>query len=152
MADIVDKKTRSRMMSGIRSNNTKPEIVVRSALHRLGYRYKLNKKIGKITPDVVLSKDRVAVFIHGCFWHQHKGCKLAYSDRNYSEKWQEKFRKNKSRDERVVQHLIEHDWRVAVVWECVTRDVVEFEKMMVKLYRWIKSGDMKYFESDFRKL
>jgi DNA mismatch endonuclease (patch repair protein) len=86
VVDIVDKVTCSKMMSGIRSSNIHPEILTRKALHSLGYRFRLDSKIEKIKPDTVLRKHKVAIFTHGCYWHQHEGCKLAYSDRNYSDK------------------------------------------------------------------
>jgi len=149
MVDIVDKATRSRMMSGIRSNNTKPEILTRKALHALGYRFKLDSKIGKIKPDIVLRKYKVAVFVHGCYWHQHKGCKLAYSDRNYSEKWKKKFSDNKIRDHKVERQLLDEGWRVAVIWECVTRDKVVFGETIKRLAKWIKTGKIRYFESNY---
>jgi DNA mismatch endonuclease, patch repair protein len=81
VTDIVDKQTRSRMMSNIRSCNTKPEILIRKALHKYKYRFNLKSKVGKIKPDIVLRCHKVAIFTHGCYWHQHEGCKLAYSDR-----------------------------------------------------------------------
>lgn len=152
MVDIVDKSTRSRMMSGIRSSNTKPEVLTRKSLHRLGYRFRLGSKIGRIKPDIVFRSHRVAVFIHGCYWHQHKGCKLAYSDRSYSEKWQKKFNDNKARDKRVTEELIEQGWRVAVIWECVTRNKEEFEREINKLDIWIKAGKGYIYESAYKKV
>ena len=122
MIEVVDKATRSRMMSGIRSSNTKPEILTRKALHKLGYRFRLDSKVGKIKPDIVLRKHKVVVFTHGCYWHQHEGCILAYSDRNYSDKWKKKFKANRHRDQRVELQLKEEGWRVAVIWKCATRD------------------------------
>jgi DNA mismatch endonuclease (patch repair protein) len=151
MVDVVDKETRSQMMSGIRSSNTKPEVLTRKALHRLGYRFRLDSKIGKIKPDIVLPSLHVAVFVHGCYWHQHEGCKLAYSDRNYSEKWKKKFTDNRARDIRVIDSLFEQKWRVAVIWECATRDFQIFEEVISDLNTWIKNGDSAYFESGYRK-
>ena len=151
MVDIVDKATRSQMMSGIRSSNTKPEVFTRKALHRLGYRFRLDSKVGKIKPDIVLRSYKVAVFTHGCYWHQHEGCKLAYSDRNYSDKWKKKFQDNKLRDQRVLEQLTDEGWRVAVVWECATRDTKIFESVIHLLNAWIKAGDSQYFESEYRK-
>ena len=151
MIDIVDKATRSRMMSGIRSSNTKPEVITRQALHRLGYRFRLDSKIGKIKPDIVLRKHKVAVFTHGCYWHQHDGCKLAYSDREYEEKWLKKFEANRQRDHRVLEQLTEQGWRVAVIWECATRDSSVFKTVIKLLNNWIKSGESQYFESEYRK-
>lgn len=146
MTDIVDKATRSRMMSGIKSKNTKPEILTRQALHKSGYRFRLGTKIGKIKPDVVLRKYKVAVFVHGCYWHQHKDCNLAYSDRDYSEKWLKKFSDNKARDKRVTKELLENGWRIAIVWECVTRKNDSFVQMIDKLDKWIKESKGEYIE------
>lgn len=137
-------------MSGIRSQNTKPEVLTRKALHKLGYRYRLGSKIGKIKPDIVLRNLRVAVFIHGCYWHQHTGCKLAYSDRNYSDKWLKKFEDNKQRDKRVTKQLLDNGWRVAVLWECATRKENIFQKMIYELAEWVES-DSQYYESDYRE-
>jgi DNA mismatch endonuclease (patch repair protein) len=108
------------MMAGIRSSNTKPEVVTRSALHRLGYRFRLGSKVGKIKPDIVLRGRKVAIFVHGCYWHQHEGCKLAYSDRDYADKWKVKFDTNKKRDIAVLEGLIGSGWRVAILWEYAT--------------------------------
>jgi DNA mismatch endonuclease (patch repair protein) len=151
LVDVVDKETRSRMMSGIRSSNTKPEVLTRKALHRLGYRFRLDSKIGRIKPDIVLPKYKVAVFNHGCYWHQHKGCKLAYSDRKYSEKWNKKFSDNQQRDIRVLEKLTSDGWRVAVIWECATRDDRVFVNTVNQLNNWIKEDDSQYFETDYRK-
>jgi len=151
MVDIVDKATRSRMMSGIRSSNTKPEVLVRKALHQLGYRFRLGSKIEKIKPDIILRKYKVAIFVHGCYWHQHKGCKLAYSDRQYSEKWLKKFSDNKLRDKKVIEQLLSENWRVAIVWECATREANVFEPLIKQLDIWMKSEGSQFFESSYRK-
>lgn len=138
-------------MSGIRSSNTKPEVLTRKALHKLGYRFRVGSKVDKIKPDVVLRSRKVAVFIHGCYWHQHGGCKLAYSDRVYADKWKKKFDDNRARDQRVLEQLTEQGWRVAVIWECVTRDTNAFEQTISQLNTWINQGDSQYFESNYRK-
>ena len=151
MVDIVDKPTRSRMMSGIRSRNTKPEILTRKALHKLGYRFRLDSKIGKIKPDIVLRSRKVAVFTHGCYWHQHEDCKLAYSDRNYEDKWLKKFEANRQRDQRVLEQLTEQGWRVAVIWECVTRNNDIFANEINSLHNWIQSQSSQYFETNYKK-
>ncbi len=151
MIDIVDPATRSRMMSGIRSTNTKPEVLTRRALHKLGYRFRLNSKVGKIKPDIVLTRRQVAIFVHGCYWHQHHGCRLAYSDRNYSQKWKKKFEDNRLRDERILKTLKEEGWRVAVVWECATREEKVFLDAIHHLNRWIISGTGFYFETSYKK-
>lgn len=151
MVDIVDQSARSRMMSGIRSSNTKPEVLTRKALHRLGYRFRLESKVGKINPDIVLRRHKVVVFVHGCYWHQHQGCKLAYSDRDYADKWKKKFEVNSKRDRAVLEQLSKFGWRVAVIWECATREVDVFETVIEKLDAWIKTGDNQFFESDYKK-
>ena len=151
MVDVVDKATRSRMMSGIRSSNTLPEILTRKMLHKRGYRFRLNSKIGKIKPDVVLRKFNVAIFVHGCYWHQHKGCRLAYSDRNYSEKWKKKFADNIHRDDLVCKELECRGWRVAILWECVTRDSDVFEGEIDRLDTWIRSENCTRYESLYKK-
>ncbi len=151
MADIVDRKTRSRMMSGIRSSNTRPEVLTRKALHRFGYRFRLGARIGKITPDIVLRRHKVAVFVHGCYWHQHDGCKLAYSDRSYSAKWKKKFADNRQRDHRVLTDLTEAGWRVAVVWECSIRNNSEFEDTIKSLDEFIQVDHSRYFETGYRQ-
>lgn len=117
MADIVDKKTRSRMMSGIRSKNTKPELTVRSFLHRAGLRFRLHAKLpGK--PDIVLPKYRTVVFVHGCFWHRHKDCRFASTPSSNTEFWQKKFESNVQSDERAKKALRKLGWQVRVIWSC----------------------------------
>lgn len=151
MTDVVDRKTRSRMMSGIRSSNTRPEVLTRKALHRLGYRFRLGSKIGKVKPDIVLRRHKTAIFVHGCYWHQHDGCKLAYSDRNYSDKWKKKFADNKQRDRRVLSQQKEEGWRVAIIWECTTRHPGEFEEMIKRLDQFIQTEASRHFETHYRQ-
>lgn len=138
-------------MSGIRSSNTRPEVLTRKALHRLGYRYRLDSKVGRIKPDIILRRHRVAVFIHGCYWHQHDGCKLAYSDRCYSDKWKMKFADNTQRDQRVLSQLKEEGWRVAIIWECTTRRKSELEGAIKRLDEFIRTGVGWYFETHYRE-
>lgn len=117
MADVVDRATRSRMMSGIRGKNTNPELVVRSFLHRAGLRFRLHAKLpGK--PDLVFPRFRSAVFVHGCFWHRHVGCRYATNPSSNVLFWKEKFRANMLRDERVKKELRAAGWKVKVVWAC----------------------------------
>ena len=117
MADIVDKATRSRMMSGIRGKDTKPELLVRSSLHRAGLRFRLHAKLpGK--PDLILPKYRTAVFVHGCFWHRHEGCRFCTTPANNAAFWQEKFDSNVQRDQRVKKELRKLGWKVRVIWAC----------------------------------
>lgn len=132
MADVVDKETRSRMMSGIRGKNTKPELTVRSFLHRAGLRFRLHAKLpGK--PDLVLPKYRTAVFVHGCFWHRHKGCPKTTSPQTRHGWWAEKFESNIARDRRNVIALRKLGWRVMTIWECETQKPHKLERLAKKI-------------------
>lgn len=122
MADVVDRATRSRMMSGIRGTNTKPELIVRSFLHRHGLRFRLHIRELPGRPDVVLPKYRVAVFVHGCFWHRHEGCRYATTPRNNAAFWRDKLNGNVLRDARRRRELTRLGWRVFTVWECELDD------------------------------
>lgn len=119
--DIVNKKTRSSMMAKIRSQDTKPEMIARKYLHSQGFRYRLHASYLPGRPDIVLPKHKVAIFIHGCFWHQHLGCKLAYTPSSNTDMWKKKFADNNARDKRVQSALIDQDWKVIVIWECGLR-------------------------------
>lgn len=115
--DVVDPVTRSRMMAGIRGKDTQPELIVRSFLHRAGLRFRLHAKLpGR--PDLVLPKYRTAVFVHGCFWHRHEGCRHAATPASNASFWQEKFASNVRRDAKVKQQHEELGWRVLVIWSC----------------------------------
>lgn len=118
MADIYDKEKRSEIMSHIRSKNTKPEVALRKELFSLGFRYRVNDKrlVGK--PDIVLPKYRTVVFLHGCFWHGHDGCKFAYTPKSNTEFWTQKIQSNKERDIQTRSLLEEKGWKVIVIWEC----------------------------------
>ncbi len=121
MADIKTPAERSRNMSAIKGKDTKPEIYIRKLLFSRGYRYR--KNCPKITghPDIWLAKYRTVVFIHGCFWHRHPGCKYAYTPKSRVSFWTEKFETNIARDLRVKEDLRKQGIRCVVVWECVTR-------------------------------
>jgi len=115
--DVVDRATRSRMMSGIRGKDTKPELVVRSYLHRSGLRFRLRGTLpGK--PDLVLPKYRTAVFVHGCFWHRHPDCRFTTTPASNAKFWRKKFAENVSRDADVQRQLRQLGWRVLVIWAC----------------------------------
>jgi DNA mismatch endonuclease (patch repair protein) len=120
--DIVDSTTRSRMMAQIRSKDTKPEMEVRRFLHAVGFRYRLHDRKLAGRPDIVLPKYRTIIFIHGCFWHQHEGCKNAYTPKASKEKWEAKFIANKARDRRALASLEEMGWNIIVIWECGLRN------------------------------
>jgi DNA mismatch endonuclease, patch repair protein len=118
MIDIVDKQTRSRMMSNIRGKNTSPEIKVRRFLHARGLRYRLHVKTLPGKPDLVFPKYHSVVFVHGCFWHRHRGCKYAYTPKSNQEFWNKKFEENILRDKKAIRTLKMDGWRVFVIWEC----------------------------------
>lgn len=121
MADVVDKKTRSRMMSSIRSANTRPEMAVRRVLHAAGLRYRLQVSSLPGRPDIVLRRHNLCIFVHGCFWHRHVGCKLTTMPATRSEFWQEKFAQNVRRDLVAIELLKQDGWRVFILWECGIR-------------------------------
>lgn len=118
MADFLSPAERSARMARIRSNDTSPEVTLRRALHRLGLRYVLHKKGLPGKPDLVFPKHRTVVFVHGCFWHRHKGCKVASTPKSNTQFWTDKFDRNVARDARVQDELQAQGWRVFVVWEC----------------------------------
>jgi len=118
--DIVDKSTRSRMMSGIRGKNTKPEILIRSLLHRRGYRFRIHDRKLPGKPDIVLPKYRAVIFINGCFWHGHK-CNLFKMPSTRTEFWENKINTNRLNDERSIRALQAEGWRIAIVWECAMK-------------------------------
>jgi len=118
MTDIVDRATRSRMMSGIRGKDTAPERAVRSGLHKAGLRFRLNVRELSGRPDIVLPRWKALVFVHGCFWHRHTGCRFSYMPKSRIEFWRAKFRANVARDRRTVKSLILEGWTVHVLWTC----------------------------------
>lgn len=118
MADIVDRATRSRMMSGIGGKNTAPELIVRRFLHGRGLRFRLHHKNLPGRPDIVLPRHGVVVLVHGCFWHRHPGCRYTTTPGSNREFWVEKFRANVARDSRNLRDLRRLGWRPLVVWEC----------------------------------
>ncbi|WP_455957653.1 very short patch repair endonuclease [Methylorubrum aminovorans] len=109
---------RSRNMRAVRRADTKPELIVRRALHHAGYRFRLHRADLPGRPDIVLPKHRLVIFVHGCFWHRHEGCRRATTPKTRAEFWMAKFASNVARDERSMRQLRELGWRVVVVWEC----------------------------------
>lgn len=139
MVDVVDKATRSRMMSGIKGKNTKPEITVRKALFLSGYRFRLHRKDLPGNPDIVLPGRKVAIFVHGCFWHSHEGCSLSKIPATNTEFWKNKLSENVRRDHRAKEGLVRKGWRVLTVWECFVRSADSLEILAAKLKGWIES-------------
>lgn len=122
MVDIFTKEKRSEHMSRIRGRDTKPELIVRRLVHRMGYRYRLHRRDLPGTPDIVLPKRKKAIFIHGCFWHQHSNpdCKLARMPKSRLDYWKPKLAGNHRRDQINQARLRKLGWEVLVVWECET--------------------------------
>ena len=118
MADIMTKEERSIRMSRIHSASTKPEIKLRRALWRIGFRYKVNDKKLPGKPDIVLPKYHTVVFVHGCFWHGHKGCPTSHIPETNTEFWKAKITRNQERDQEVWRQLEAKGWSVIIVWEC----------------------------------
>ena len=144
MADIVDRKTRSRMMAGIRSKDTRPELQVRRFLHSHGFRYRLHEKKLPGTPDIVLPKYNLVIFVHGCFWHRHAGCPLATMPDQNRDQWMRKFSRNLIRDKVQMERLVNLGWRVLVIWECGLKNrlnsltwLIEFVKHeQISFHEW----------------
>jgi DNA mismatch endonuclease (patch repair protein) len=116
--DTLTSEKRSWNMSRIRGTNTKPELAVRSMLHRMGYRFRISNKTLPGRPDIVLPKYRTVIFVHGCFWHRHQGCKYAYTPKSRLDFWGRKFEGNVMRDKNNLSLLKKAGWLTIVVWEC----------------------------------
>lgn len=119
--DIVSKQIRSRMMGAIRGKNTKPELQVRQYLHARGFRYRLHSRDVAGSPDLTLRKHNCVIFVHGCFWHRHRGCRYATTPSTRNEFWTQKLDANRARDIASHERLLNEGWRIAVVWECALR-------------------------------
>lgn len=147
MTDVVNAATRSRMMSGIQGKNTKPEIAVRSGLHRMGLRFRLDGSALPGRPDLVLAKHQTVVFVHGCFWHAH-ACDAFHLPDSNAAFWLAKLQNNVVRDSKRVAELRALGWRVLVIWECAVK--ISTAKDSTDLYRmavdWIVNYDSSYLE------
>jgi len=133
MADIVDSATRSRMMSRVRGRDTLPELLVRRYLHAAGLRFRTNVRKLPGSPDIVLPRYRTVVFIHGCFWHRHAGCRFAATPATRTEFWNGKFSANVSRDLRVRGELEALGWNVLTVWECQLASELGLDEIFWKI-------------------
>lgn len=130
MADVHNKEQRSRNMAAIRGRDTKPEMIVRRLVHRLGYRFRLHRRDLPGRPDLVLSRHRTVIFVHGCFWHQHDCQYGRVVPATRAVFWQNKRDENVARDARNLAALYDHSWRVLVVWECWTRQPRDLESRL----------------------
>ena len=132
MVDRISREHRSWNMSRIRGSNTRPERVVRSLLHRLGYRFRLHRKDLPGRPDIVLPKYRTVIFVHGCYWHRHPRCKYAYTPKSNVEFWEKKFAENMERDRRDRRALRKLGWGVLTVWECEIAEPHALSRRLLK--------------------
>ncbi|MBC2705609.1 very short patch repair endonuclease [Desulfobacula sp.] len=128
--DTLSPEKRSWNMSRIKNRDTKPEIAVRSLLHRMGYRFRLHRKDLPGKPDIVLPKYRTVILVHGCFWHRHEGCNLAYKVKSNVKKWEAKFARNVERDKTKRNKLLELGWQVKIIWECETKDKKKLKQIV----------------------
>ncbi len=149
MADTISPERRSRNMSAIRSKNTRPEIYFRKLLFSEGYRYRLNSKQVPGHPDIYLKKYNTAVFVHGCFWHRHEGCKYAYTPKSRMEFWTKKFENNQRRDSKVTEELSSERIKQLIIWECTIKQMNrnrEKEKEILKRAELFLESEELYLE------
>lgn len=148
--DVKSKEERSRNMSAIRSCDTKPEMLVRRYLHARGFRYGLHNRKLPGSPDIVLRKYKTVIFINGCFWHGHEGCKYYRLPKSNIEFWQEKITRNKERDTFDVSVLEAKGWKVLTVWECELRTIAQREDTLTRLVQDIKgsSNNIGYIQEE----
>ncbi len=129
------------MMAGIQGKNTKPELIVRRMLFASGYRFRLHRRDLPGAPDIVMTGRKVAVFVHGCFWHRHQGCRFAKMPATRPEFWKAKLEANVARDDRAFEKLRALGWRVLCVWECATRDAEVAAGLQAAMSSWIEGGE-----------
>lgn len=141
MADIVDKVTRSKMMAGIKGADTQPELVIRKALHSMGFRYRLHVKKLPGKPDLVFPKYKAIVLINGCFWHGHE-CHLFKWPRSRPQFWREKIGANQARDSRNMAFYLAAGWRVLVIWECALKGKrrIPLDELITAVAGWLEAG------------
>lgn len=134
MADIFSKRKRSEIMRKVKGKNTKPELAVRKLIYSLGYRYRLHSESLPGHPDIVFSKLRKVVFVHGCFWHKHKGCSKALPPKTNTMFWKNKLVSNQKRDIKVQSALKREGWKVCIVWQC---EIKNLDKLSSKVVRFL---------------
>lgn len=122
LMDNVSAEVRSRIMARIKDKNTAPEVAVRRAMHAAGLRFRLHRRNLPGTPDIAFPRYRTVIFVHGCFWHRHTGCRYSTLPATNREMWREKFRKNRLRDASKERALRQEGWKVLVIWECEIGD------------------------------
>ncbi len=135
MPDRFTSEERSRIMSRIKGRDTKPERIVRSLLHAMGYRFRLHRKDLPGKPDIVLSKHRKVIFVHGCFWHSHGGCRRAARPQANAEFWNKKLDSNIKRDKNTQAELKKLGWDFLVIWQCEMKDVGKLQENLQHFLR-----------------
>lgn len=123
MPDVLSRTQRRYCMSRIRGKDTNPEMIVRKLLYSFGFRYRIHRKDIPGTPDIAFIGRKKLIFVHGCFWHRHPGCKYAYIPKSNTDQWFTKFKNNVARDTRIMAQLTHEGWQVLLVWECETKDL-----------------------------
>ena len=141
MADVMTPEQRSRCMAAIKGKDTKPELIVRKYLFSRGLRFRVQVRKLPGTPDIVLPKYKTAIFVNGCFWHGHEGCKYFRLPKSNVEFWKEKIERNIERDKESMQALFDLGWKVVRVWECELRNKANREETLNKIYTSITSPD-----------
>lgn len=130
--DTRSPKQRRRIMQSVRSTNTRPELTVRRLLFGLGYRYRLHDKSLPGAPDIVFKQKRIAVFVHGCFWHLHSGCKFGQMPKSKLSFWEPKLLRNRQRDSENIQSLRKLGWTPIIVWQCELKNIDRLQRKLVK--------------------
>ena len=143
VSDMVDRETRSRIMSKIRGKNTGPELLLRRSIHARGLRYRLHDTTLPGKPDLIFPRFHAVCFVHGCFWHRHRGCRFASTPKSRVEYWEAKLKGNVARDNKNRQKLLELGWRVAVVWECSLRADCR-EETVSELDKWLRGALLEH--------
>lgn len=135
MNKLSSTERRSALMASIPSRNTRPEITVRRLLHAMGYRFRLHGRQLPGCPDIVLARHKAAIFVHGCFWHQHKGCADGHLPRARTDYWWPKLKRNVRRDVEAIEALKVLSWKILVVWECETRQPERLRERLIEFLR-----------------
>lgn len=141
MADVMTPEQRSRCMAAVKGKDTKPEMIVRKYLFSRGMRFRVQVRKLPGAPDIVLPKYKTAIFVNGCFWHGHEGCKYFRLPKSNVEFWKEKIERNIERDKESMQALLDLGWKVIRVWECELRNKANREETLNKIYNSITSSD-----------
>ena len=145
MVDVVNTATRSRMMAGIKGKNTQPERLVRSLLHRQGFRFRLNVRELPGKPDIVLPRYHAVIFVNGCFWHGYDCARFKWP-KTRTDYWRHKIEGNRANDQKVTQALLATGWRVGTVWECSLRGANKnIDEVIKKVGEWLRT-DQSFFE------